>query len=572
MIPKKIGRYEILSAIGRGGMGVVYLARDPQIDRQVAIKLLSNQHLFNKKIRERFQREARIIARLDHPSIVPIYDVGEFDNQPFIVMRYMAGGSLSEWISQGKLPLDTAVIIIKRLASALAEAHQAGIIHRDLKPSNILLDNRGEAYLSDFGIVKVSDATTSLTGSSIIGTPAYMSPEQGSNTAKLDHRTDIYSFGAILFEMLTGKRPFLGDSILEQIIAHATKPIPNVREIEQTLPIGIEHVIEKAMAKKPEDRFSSIIQMVEEIDSVISTADLQLPEFTAPTAPVTQSARRSGAYWLWGVGGLGLLLLFMTFGSQYFMPIAQATATETATNTPLPTNTSTPTNTSMPTNTAEAISVIGEETAVSTPTPQPTTTPIPSLAPVFHIVSLENSSILAEPESNLGLGAGQTTLHGIPFEHGWKVSTTCALNSEGRQARYDFSAEGLTAVKLHLLLQAGQGLITFSDQKIGELIVVFENGLSFAEPLILGQNIRDWRSALPEQYVNRVTSSHIEEAWRGKAGNIDGRIDHLTLTLPHASQNEPIQTIQLVDSSLGLVGNNDPCIHLLALTIESNPE
>ena len=172
----KIGRYEIERELGRGGMAVVLLARDPAMKRQVAVKVLPRQFTFDPQFRARFQREAEVIAALEHPAIVPIYDFGEYDDQPYIVMRYMPGGSLADRLKRGALPLAEAARIFTRLASALDEAHARGIIHRDLKPGNILFDQRGDPYISDFGIAKLAETSTTFTGSAIIGTPAYMSP------------------------------------------------------------------------------------------------------------------------------------------------------------------------------------------------------------------------------------------------------------------------------------------------------------------------------------------------------------------------------------------------------------
>jgi serine/threonine protein kinase len=184
MIPKKIGRYEIKAELGRGGMATVYRAYDPSFDRDVAIKVLPREFLHDPQFHDRFKREIKTIAALEHPAIVPVYDVGEEDGVPYFVMRYMTGGSLTSWIEKGKFSLKDAARIIERLASALSYAHQKGIVHRDLKPDNILFDSNGDLFISDFGVAKFSDSVTNLTGSGIIGTPAYMSPEQAQGRAR----------------------------------------------------------------------------------------------------------------------------------------------------------------------------------------------------------------------------------------------------------------------------------------------------------------------------------------------------------------------------------------------------
>jgi eukaryotic-like serine/threonine-protein kinase len=216
---QQVGRYRILQHIARGGMATVYLAHDPHFNREVAIKILPPQFMHDPMFLGRFKREAQTIAALEHQAIVPVYDFGEADEQPFLVMRYMSGGSLAERIAKEPLPLAEAAAIVQRIGSALDEAHNKGIIHRDLKPGNILFDHHGHAFLSDFGIVKLAESTTTFTGDNIIGTPAYMSPEQARGESNLDGRSDIYALGAILFEMLSGQQPYNADTPMGVIVS-----------------------------------------------------------------------------------------------------------------------------------------------------------------------------------------------------------------------------------------------------------------------------------------------------------------------------------------------------------------
>src|SRR5512136_429236 len=205
MLPEKIGRYEVKSELGRGGMAAVYLATDPRFKREVAIKILPPQLLSDPVYRARFEREAQTIAALEHPAIVPVYDFGEEDGQLYLVMRYMPGGSLADKLANGTLLPCEVVHIIARITSALDQVHSRGIIHRDLKPGNILFDQYDEPYLSDFGIARLTEGANTLTGSAILGTPAYMSPEQARGDTDIDGRADLYAVGAILFQMLSGK-------------------------------------------------------------------------------------------------------------------------------------------------------------------------------------------------------------------------------------------------------------------------------------------------------------------------------------------------------------------------------
>jgi serine/threonine-protein kinase len=254
---EKIDRYQMISELGRGGMATVYKAHDPLFARDVAVKILPREFLHDPLFRQRFEREARTIAALEHHAIVPVYDVGESNGQPFLVMRYMPGGSLAEKIRAGALPRNEVLEIMDRIGSAVDYAHKKGVIHRDLKPANILFDNNGQAYLSDFGIAKISQAQSGLTGDNLIGTPAYMSPEQVTGIAELDGRSDIYALGAILFEALTGTTPFSAPTPIALALKQVQEPVPNVRALNASLPESYNNVVQKAMAKNRDDRFAT---------------------------------------------------------------------------------------------------------------------------------------------------------------------------------------------------------------------------------------------------------------------------------------------------------------------------
>src|SRR5262245_22879046 len=249
MIPPKIGRYETKRELGRGGMASVYEAFDPEVEREVAIKVLPREAMMDPNFRARFKREAKIIAALEHPAIVPIYDFGEHDGQPYIVMRLMSGGSLQDRIKKGRISLQECARIYSQLAPALDDSHAKGIIHRDLKPGNILFDQRNIPYISDFGIAKLAEATMVLTINGLVGTPAYMSPEQARGENVIDGRADVYSMGVILYEMLTGKLPFNATTPLELALKHITEPVPRLLNANLGLPPDTQKVIDGAMAK-----------------------------------------------------------------------------------------------------------------------------------------------------------------------------------------------------------------------------------------------------------------------------------------------------------------------------------
>jgi serine/threonine-protein kinase len=267
--PEKIGRYEIKAELGRGGMATVYHGYDPRFEREVAVKVLPSELLHSDpQFKLRFEREAKIIAQLEHPSIVPVYDVGDEGGQPYFVMRYMNGGSLSERIKARVMSIEEAAKILGQIAPGLDEAHSKGIVHRDLKPSNILFDGKNTPYISDFGIAKLSRAQVSnVTGSGIIGTPAYMAPEQASGET-VDGRSDIYALGIILFEMLTGRQPYEADTPMAVAIKHITDPVPQILIANPSLPQDLDTIIKTAMAKSKDDRFVTSMDMVDAIRAV----------------------------------------------------------------------------------------------------------------------------------------------------------------------------------------------------------------------------------------------------------------------------------------------------------------
>ena len=261
-----IGRYELRGELGRGGMAAVYRAYDALLNREVALKVMAGHLATDASFHRRFEREAKVIATLEHPSIVPVYDYGITpQGQPYLVMRLLRGGTLHERLAAGKVTQQQLWAILRQVAAALDYAHDRDIVHRDIKPVNVLFDEKGNAYVSDFGIAKVRDATTNLTGNAIVGTAAYMSPEQFMG-ATVDGRSDQYSLAIVVFEALSGRAPFVSDTLHGLMFQHINEPPPDVHSLNRALPPAVSAVLRRAMAKNPGDRFANatdFIQMLE---------------------------------------------------------------------------------------------------------------------------------------------------------------------------------------------------------------------------------------------------------------------------------------------------------------------
>lgn len=286
-LPQKIGRYLVKSRLGQGGMASVYLGFDPHFEREVAIKVLPHELMPDPMFRTRFVREAKMIAALEHPVIVSVHDFGEQDNQPYLVMRLMSGGSLSERLEAGALPLPEIAQIVRRIGSALDEAHKRGIIHRDLKPGNILFDQYGHAYLSDFGIARATASSATLTGTGAVGTPGYMSPEQIAGKS-VDGRSDIYALGVLTYEMLTGERPFDADTPAMVMVKQMTEPAPRLIDARPDLPLEYDALLKRTMARQPEKRPQTASEMADLLFAATRASRRQPepPTAVSPSPPV----------------------------------------------------------------------------------------------------------------------------------------------------------------------------------------------------------------------------------------------------------------------------------------------
>ncbi len=426
------GQYQIRSVLGKGGMATVYLARQASMERDVAVKVMAPELADDEQFVARFEHEAQLIARLQHPHILPVIDFGREGKHIYIVMQLVRGGSLDDRLSRGPLPLPLAGRMLGQIASALTFAHEQGIVHRDLKPNNVLLDERDNAYLTDFGIAKMLAGTTKLTATgNVLGTPAYMAPEQWRGDP-VDARTDIYALGIMLYEMVLGQLPFQGDTPYTLMYKHFNDPPPPPREKNPSLDPRVEAVILRALAKNPDDRYPSAEAMAEDFANAIravgkaaSPPDMEatvLGEEAPPTAapartplkpaPPTAAAAtqatpehapapppHAGGLSPVMIGGAVIAALAIVAviaalvlggggdGKKVAVaPTATDTATVTATFTPTSTPTATATDTPTPLPT-------------DTPTPQPTDTPTATPTPrtTFATVLTERAVVRRGP-------------------------------------------------------------------------------------------------------------------------------------------------------------------------------
>ncbi len=282
------GRYRVEHELGRGGMATVYLARDEELRRPVALKVLAEHLAGDDTFRARFLREARLAGRLSHPNVVKVYDAGETDGQPFIVMEYVAGTTLAEC---GRLAPDRVVELGGQACAGLQHAHEAGLVHRDVKPGNLLLRDDGVLKIVDFGIARAAEATRHTQVGTVLGTAAYLAPEQlaGENASAV---SDVYSLGAVLYELLTGRPPFTFASLAELAARQAEGVITPVRDLSPSVPSELEAAVMHALAREPKFRPASAAELGQELAGSAK----------GPTRPLPQRRPRPQRWWLWLAG------------------------------------------------------------------------------------------------------------------------------------------------------------------------------------------------------------------------------------------------------------------------------
>ncbi len=277
-LPRTFGEYELLSEIGRGGMGVVYRARQESLDRIVAVKMILGSHLASPEHVRRFHAEAKAAAKLRHSNIVHIHEVGQLHDQDYFVMEYIEGDSLAERIAKGPIDVAMAVRLLRAVARAVDHLHRQGIVHRDLKPSNILLDDQEQPYVTDFGLAKIREPGSEMTATGVIaGTPSYMAPEQASGrSVAIGPAADIYSLGAILYELLTGRPPFREENPLDTLMGVLGREPPLPRQLNPHVPRSLELICLKCLAKSPEDRYASAGALADDLERFARGEALEL--------------------------------------------------------------------------------------------------------------------------------------------------------------------------------------------------------------------------------------------------------------------------------------------------------
>lgn len=303
---ENVGQYRVIEQLGSGGMATVFKAYHPALDRYVAIKILHPAFKADPQFFERFQREARIVAKLEHPHIIPVYDFNEHHGEPYLVMRFVEGETLKPEMSGKPLPAADILRLLRPICSALSYAHQQGVLHRDIKPSNIMVTTDGHIFLTDFGLARMVQAGEStLSQDMMIGTPQYISPEQAQGISQLDGRTDIYSLGVVLFEMFTGRVPFSADTPFATIHDHIYTPLPLPSAINPAIDPAAERLLLKALAKDPNDRFATADELLTALEKTLNP-----PKTPSSTARVVPAADRKDKlpWWVW-VGGLALFLV-----------------------------------------------------------------------------------------------------------------------------------------------------------------------------------------------------------------------------------------------------------------------
>jgi len=395
LIGHSLGHYRLIEEVGRGGMATVCRAIDTRNNTEVAIKVLSPTISGDNRFVRRFKREGSLLAGLEHPNIVPILGYGDSKGMAYMVMPFIKGDSLQDRLEQGKISKKERDRWIAQIADALMFAHSRGIIHRDVKPSNVMIDKSGNALLTDFGLAREVEGSNTLTGSMLLGTPAYMAPEQGRGDP-VDARSDQYSFGIILYQLLTGRLPFEADSPMGTVLKHIQEPVPRPTRYVADMSPALERVILKCLAKDPEYRYPSVGTFFEAYKAARDGASVADLDLETVVVPLDSSLREYGGYYrteplvedmpsgsrsrfgLILIGLLPLIILGLVFAFPSLLEAGRGFLNLASTSTPIPTLAIT-------------------ETPLPSPTePEPSATPVPK--PIAFVDETCPDVVLYPPE------------------------------------------------------------------------------------------------------------------------------------------------------------------------------
>ncbi len=600
LVGQTIDQFTIVRHIARGGMADVYLARDKALERDVAFKVMLDVLALDPQYVKRFQREARTVARLDHPNIIQVYSTGKTPlDQPYIAMQYINGGSLRDKLEQlakrGKLlTTEQTLNLARQLAVALSVAHQAGVIHRDLKPGNILIRPDGMPVLVDLGIAAVSSSQKLTQTGGFVGTPAYMSPEQ-ARSRPLDGRSDIYSFGVILYELLAGKRPFEAENFTTILYKQVhDEPVP-LQQLRPDTSQQTQAIVATCLQKNPADRYQRAEDMIPAIDAALqaegnATYDPQLTQVLTHLSDSALISRRQIVQLeeevkparrkpppAWVIVTAGVLLLAIAFllisqgrnKSENNQPdVPEIVAVDTAVPTAAPSVTEP--STAVPT---PDIPATATEPPAPTQTPQPTT-PLPTetataipdngFQPILLQAVANGTSDFSAPP------VGDVTLGDVPFQLSTAIfkSQASAAPFTDAPLRLPLAANITQAQQLHLLLNLGNGFTRFADQVVGRVEIVCDDTLIVLAELQAGVHVREWHNG---QGVITVASLAYSVWSEQITDDVRGTIDLLSLELPLICQNGRLTSVELIDSSTETVGSLDPALNLVGVSVEYRP-
>lgn len=432
---KQFGHYQIVAPLGEGGMAAVYKAYQPSMERYVAIKVLPRHMATSEEFVNRFRREAKLLAQLQHPHILPVFDYGEAEGYPYIVMPFVQSGTLASILQNKRLNLLEIRRIITQIGEALSAAHARGMIHRDIKPSNVLIDEHGNCLLTDFGLARMTEASTKITSTgAVLGTPAYMSPEQGAGS-EIDHRSDIYSLGIILYEMVTGRVPYTAETPVAIVFKHIQDPLPSARKLNPDLPEAVEIVLLKALTKNPDDRYQTAADFVQAIQKAIPITppeDKVLAQTEKFISPKKEQTRNK---WILPAGiFIAICALFALgafwIGRQFIAqkPAIQPNFTTTVVVTDTPEAINSPAPTDIP----------STLTPIATSTVSTSANPLQSLHDV-QVVDNDTFDNSLEGKWNVGNGTLKDGILEIPGDGNWDGVSLKRILKEGEGVVIDFS-------------------------------------------------------------------------------------------------------------------------------------